>query len=131
MSVFRDAGQGQEMTNSRSEKSQPRAGYRCPLHNSAFGWSYRRLAARSRTALAQVPVGIPIRPAASSYAFLRALVSRISSLWSSGSSTGGRPLPLLGALMGAIMARTNISRNPLTVGSTVYILSVQLIRRNR
>lgn len=70
-----------------------------------------RLLARSRTALAQVPVGMPLRAAASSYAFLRALVSRISSLWSSGSSTGGRPLPLLGVSMGSIInVRTGIDK---------------------
>jgi hypothetical protein len=90
-----------------------------------FGGMNQRLLARSRTPLAQVLVGSPLLAAASSYAFLRALVSRISSLWSSGSSTGGRPLPLLGVSMPTIMARTNISRNPLTGGLTLYILSVQ------
>lgn len=54
-----------------------------------------RLLARSRTALAQVPVGSPFRAAASSYAFLRRLERRISSLSSSGSSMGGLPLPRL------------------------------------
>jgi hypothetical protein len=91
----------------------------------SFGRTIQRLAARSRTRLAQVPVGRPFLAAASSYAFLRALVSRISILWSSGSSTGGRPLPFLGAFMAPIMARTNICCNTLTCGLTVYILSVQ------
>jgi hypothetical protein len=54
------------------------------------------------------------------------LVSLISSRSSSGSSMGGRPLPrLAGWFMGLIMARTNIWRNPLTCGLTLYILSVQ------
>lgn len=81
-----------------------------------------RLLARSRTPLAQVPVGRPFLAAASSYAFLRALVSRISSLWSSGSSMGGLPLGrLAGSVMGSIIVRTNI----LTRAKQGYILYVQ------
>lgn len=52
-----------------------------------------RLLARSRTALAHVPVGSLFLAAASSYAFLRRLERRISSRSSSGSSMGGLPLP--------------------------------------
>jgi hypothetical protein len=113
------------------ERAKPSArcglGVPAPLHlHAAFGRSSQRLLARSRTPLAQVPVGSPFLAAASSYAFRRALVSLISSRSFSGSSIGGRPLPLLGAsIMGAIMARTNISRNPLTGGLCAYILSVQ------
>lgn len=81
--------------------------------------SYYRFAARSRTALAQVPVGTPFRAAASSYAFLRALVTRISRRWSSGSAMGG--LPRFGAFMRQLYARTNM----LTSSLTPYILSVQ------
>lgn len=78
-----------------------------------FGYCQKgyRLLARSRTRLAQVPVGIPFRAAASSYAFLRALVRRISSLWSSGSSMGGLPR-LAGWFMGLIIVRTNILTTP-------------------
>jgi hypothetical protein len=90
----------------------------------AFGWVKKpyRLLARSRTAFAQVPVGSPFRAAASSYAFLRRLERRISSLWSSGSSMGGLPGPRLAVwVTGLIIARTNI----LTQEKTGYILSVQ------
>jgi hypothetical protein len=90
----------------------------------AFGrcWKGYRLLARSRTRLAQVPVGSPLLAAASSYAFLRRAVRRISSLWSSGSGRGGLPGPrLAGSVMGLIIARTNI----LTTGKHGYILYVQ------
>ena len=89
----------------------------------AFGRVNQRLLARSRTRLAHVPVGSPLLAAASSYAFLRAWVSRISSLWFSGSSTGG--LPRLAAFMGLVYARTNMCATPLTGAGYVYILSVQ------
>lgn len=78
-----------------------------------------RLLARSRMRFAHVPVFIPFRAAASSYACLRRLERRISSLSSSGSSMGG--LPSLGASMGGLYARTNILTRP----QMAYILSVQ------
>jgi hypothetical protein len=68
-------------------------GARPTTTDAAFGGVKNdyRLAARSRTALAHVPVGLPLLAAASSYAFLRRLERRNSSLSSSGSSMGGLP----------------------------------------
>lgn len=77
-----------------------------------------RLLARSKTRLAHVPVFRPFRAAASSYACLRRLERRNSSLSSSGSSMGG--LPRFGVSMGLLYVRTNI----LTSRFPTYILSV-------
>jgi hypothetical protein len=107
MSVFRDAGQGQEMTNSRSEKSQPRAGYRCPLHNSAFGRTSQRLLARSRTALTQADRVSPLPLAASSYSAFLASLMRIVRYSLSPFSTRGLP-------RGVFMADIVPTKNPLT-----------------
>jgi hypothetical protein len=109
MSVFRDAGQGQEMTNSRSEKSQPRAGYRCPLHNSAFGWIDQASSA-SFFSQVEMPLGFALRR----YSAFSAFVQRtwICSVARSLAGRDGRPLPRLGTFMGLIMGYTNIPCNP-------------------
>jgi hypothetical protein len=74
----------------------------------SFGRTSQRFEARSRTRLAQVPVGSPFLAAASSYAFLRPLVSRISRRSFSGSSMGGLPRGrFFGCSMSLILVRTN------------------------
>jgi hypothetical protein len=91
------------------------------------GFAYRLLA-RSRTALAHVPTGLPLRAAAASYAALRAGFSRSSSRSVSGSSLGGLPLPRFGAsglVIAGLWVRTNICATPLTLWLHGHILSVQ------
>jgi hypothetical protein len=58
----------------------------------ATGESPQRLLARSQTALIQADRAFPALPAAASQRVLRAVERRNSYRWSSGSSTGGRPL---------------------------------------
>jgi hypothetical protein len=108
MSVFRDAEKGQEMTNSRSEKSQPRTGYRSPHQLiAAFG---RASQASSASFFSQADM--PLAPAFRLYDAFSAAVQRKCTCLVPLSLAGKGGLPLRLAFMAGIMVYTESSCNP-------------------